>query len=175
MAFTIIESCTGCTACAKRCPTAAIHGMRKQLFYIDSELCIDCGACGIVCPDEAILDSFGQLCVQLKAKERPKAFVEFEQCVGCVYCVNSCPFDCISMQSAPAELAGGGLAATVAVVDLKKCTGCTVCERECPYDAIHVWRQSDPQAQENLAHQRRLFEGDRLPFVKEKAAQSGHR
>ena len=54
MAFRIIESCTGCTACEKRCPTSAISGERKQLFVIDPALCIDCGACGVVCPEAAI-------------------------------------------------------------------------------------------------------------------------
>ena len=89
MAFTIIESCTGCTACEKRCPTSAIHGIKKEMYYIDPELCIDCGACGVVCPDEAILDTYGRLCEQLKAQQRPKAFVELEKCTGCVYCANS--------------------------------------------------------------------------------------
>jgi ferredoxin len=152
MPYTIIETCTGCTACERRCPTAAIHGVKKEKFYIDHDLCIDCGACGVVCPDDAILDTFGQLCQQLKPAERPKAFVELEKCTGCVYCVHSCPFDCITMENAPPSLNGrfgrqiGGIGATVAVVELRKCTGCTVCEIDCPYDAIHIWKQTDLRA-----------------------------
>src|SRR5262249_19528428 len=96
MPYTIIDSCTGCSACESRCPTAAIHGVKKELYYIDPALCIDCGACGAVCPDDAILDTYGRLCEQLKAQQRPKAFVELEKCTGCVYCVNACPFDCIT-------------------------------------------------------------------------------
>ena len=56
MAFRIIETCIGCTACVKRCPTDAITGERKGLHIIWPELCIDCGACGPVCPVDAILD-----------------------------------------------------------------------------------------------------------------------
>ncbi len=157
MAFTIIDSCTGCTACERRCPTAAIHGIKKEIFYIDPSLCIDCGACGVVCPDEAILDGGGVLCQQVKAASRPKAFVQLEKCTGCVYCVNSCPFDCIAMEPAPAVLKGaGGISLTIATVDQKKCTGCTVCELDCPYDAIHVWRQDDQRAASLKAHDKEL-------------------
>ena len=152
MPYAIIDTCTGCTACERRCPTAAIHGVKKEKFYIDPALCIDCGACGVVCPDDAILDTLGQLCQQLKAQQRPKAYVELEKCTGCVYCVNSCPFDCITMENAPSSLNGlwgrdgQGIGATVAVVEMRKCTGCTLCEIDCPYDAIHVWQQDDPRA-----------------------------
>ncbi len=77
MSYTIIDSCTGCSACESRCPTAAIHGVKKELYYIDPALCIDCGACGAVCPDDAILDTYGRLCEQLKAQQQK--FVEMEQ------------------------------------------------------------------------------------------------
>ena len=110
-----------------------------------------------MCPDEAILDTYGRLCDQLKAAQRPKAFVELDKCTGCVYCVHSCPFDCITMDPAPKTLAGDGIAARVAVVELKRCTGCTVCEIDCPYDAIHIWRQDDPRAQENIAQNKELW------------------
>lgn len=160
MPFTIIESCTGCSACEKRCPTSAIHGVKKEMYYIDPELCIDCGACGVVCPDEAILDTYGRLCEQLKAQQRPKAFVELEKCTGCVYCANSCPFICITMEPAPEKIRGTGIASTVAVIDLKKCTGCTVCEIDCPYDAIHIWRQDDPRAKATDAHNKVLWGKD---------------
>lgn len=163
MPFTIIDTCTGCTACEKRCPTSAIHGVRKEMYYIDPELCIECGACGVVCPSEAILDAYGRLTEQLKSHQRPKAFVELEKCVGCMYCSNSCPFVCITMEPAPAGIVGlGGNTTTVAVVDLKKCTGCTVCEIDCPYDAIHIWRQDDPRAKQNEDHNRKLW-GDAPP------------
>ena len=56
MAYEIIETCIGCTACVKKCPADAITGLRNEVHIIDPELCIDCGACGAVCPPEAILD-----------------------------------------------------------------------------------------------------------------------
>src|SRR5262249_62125516 len=59
MAFRIIETCIGCTACTKRCPTDAISGDRKVLHIISPELCIDCGACAVVRPTAAILDPYG--------------------------------------------------------------------------------------------------------------------
>ena len=160
MPYTIIDSCTGCSACERRCPTRAIHGIKKDVYYIDPGLCIDCGACGVVCPDESILDHYGRLCVPLKAKQRPKAFVELEHCTGCTYCVHSCPFDCITMEPAPLVMRGGGIASTVAVVELRKCTGCTVCELDCPYDAIHIWRADDPRAAANTAHNKALWAAD---------------
>jgi Na+-translocating ferredoxin:NAD+ oxidoreductase subunit B len=157
MAYTIIDSCTGCSACESRCPTAAIHGIKKELYYIDPALCIDCGACGVVCPDDAILDTFGRLTQQIKAQQRPKAFVELEKCTGCVYCVNACPFDCITMEPSPPALQGIGIAAKVAVVEMRKCTGCTVCELDCPYDAIHIFRQDDPRAREIASRAEELW------------------
>src|SRR2546430_4296447 len=141
MSFTIIDSCTGCSACERRCPTAAIHGVKKEMYYIDASLCIDCGACGAVCPDDAILDAHGVLTQQLKAQERPKAFVQLEKCTGCVYCVNACPFDCITMETAPPSITGGaGIAATIAVVVMKKETGRTPCEPDRPSRPAYPWR-----------------------------------
>jgi formate hydrogenlyase subunit 6/NADH:ubiquinone oxidoreductase subunit I len=163
MAYTIIDNCTGCSACESRCPTAAIHGVKKELYYIDAALCIDCGACGVVCPDDAILDTFGRLTQQVKAQQRPKAFVELEKCTGCVYCVNACPFDCIQMEPSPPALSGIGIAAKVAVVEMRKCTGCTVCELDCPYDAIHIFRQDDPRAKEIVQRSSELWSSSEKP------------
>jgi NADH-quinone oxidoreductase subunit F len=49
------EKCTGCTVCAKNCPTNAISGERKQLHLISQEACIKCGVCYSKCKFEAIL------------------------------------------------------------------------------------------------------------------------
>ena len=83
MAYYIIETCIGCTACTNRCPTDAITGERKTLHVIDPDLCIDCGACGVVCPAEAIYDNFGNLTEMLKKQQRPFAFVDERACTGC--------------------------------------------------------------------------------------------
>jgi NADH-quinone oxidoreductase subunit F len=48
------ENCTGCTVCAKNCPTDAISGERKEIHYIDQDLCIKCGACYTKCKFDAI-------------------------------------------------------------------------------------------------------------------------
>ena len=56
MAFRIIETCIGCTACVKRCPTDAITGDRKVLHIIDPALCIGCKKCLSKGPDGCFLD-----------------------------------------------------------------------------------------------------------------------
>ncbi len=48
------EKCTGCTACAKACPSGAISGERKKTHIIDQAKCIHCGACFDVCRFDAV-------------------------------------------------------------------------------------------------------------------------
>ncbi len=48
------DKCTGCTACARKCPTEAITGERKQPHKIDPEKCTKCGNCAITCKFGAI-------------------------------------------------------------------------------------------------------------------------
>ena len=48
------EACTGCAACAKKCPTEAIRGERKEPHEIVQDLCIKCGECYKVCKFDAI-------------------------------------------------------------------------------------------------------------------------
>ena len=45
----INETCNGCHACYKPCPTQAIFGDAKKLHYIDQDKCIQCGACYQIC------------------------------------------------------------------------------------------------------------------------------
>jgi len=47
--------CTGCTLCAKECPTEAIEGKRKEAHRIVADKCIKCGVCFDVCPVDAVL------------------------------------------------------------------------------------------------------------------------
>ena len=136
MAYTIIETCIGCTACTKRCPTGAITGERQQIHVIDPELCIDCGACGIVCPPEAILDTVGDQCKTFARKDWPKAVVIEDNCIGsgCELCINICPFEALSLQHSETVTDFFG----VATVDPRKCTACRLCEDSCGWNAIYI-------------------------------------
>ncbi|OFX88737.1 MAG: NADH dehydrogenase [Bacteroidetes bacterium GWF2_33_16] len=51
------EKCTGCTVCAKNCPSNAIDGERKTVHFIRQDACIKCGACFSKCKFDAILVS----------------------------------------------------------------------------------------------------------------------
>ena len=44
-----VEKCTGCAACAKRCPTNAIIGTPRSPYFVVEEKCIGCGICEEVC------------------------------------------------------------------------------------------------------------------------------
>jgi len=48
------EACTGCTLCAKKCPTNCISGEKKQLHVIDVSECIKCDTCRQVCKFAAV-------------------------------------------------------------------------------------------------------------------------
>jgi NADH:ubiquinone oxidoreductase subunit F (NADH-binding)/Pyruvate/2-oxoacid:ferredoxin oxidoreductase delta subunit/(2Fe-2S) ferredoxin len=50
----IPSACTGCTVCARNCPTNAINGERRQTHIIDPDTCIRCGICMQVCNFNAI-------------------------------------------------------------------------------------------------------------------------
>jgi NADH-quinone oxidoreductase subunit F len=47
-------ACTGCTLCARDCPTKAISGERKKPHAVNEELCVKCGKCFTVCNFGAI-------------------------------------------------------------------------------------------------------------------------
>lgn len=49
------DKCTGCTACAKKCPVDAIDGEVKRPHTIDQSNCVRCGACFDVCKFSAVL------------------------------------------------------------------------------------------------------------------------
>ncbi|MGL4594414.1 MAG: NADH-ubiquinone oxidoreductase-F iron-sulfur binding region domain-containing protein [Thermoguttaceae bacterium] len=52
--YQITDKCTGCTICAKKCPSDAIVGTLKNHHSIIIEKCIACGACADACRFGAI-------------------------------------------------------------------------------------------------------------------------
>jgi len=48
------EKCTGCTLCARNCPTNCISGEAKQVHVINQDDCIKCGTCKTVCNFDAV-------------------------------------------------------------------------------------------------------------------------
>jgi NADP-reducing hydrogenase subunit HndC len=50
----LADKCIGCTACARKCPTGAILGERRQVHRIDPDLCIKCGVCMETCKFDAV-------------------------------------------------------------------------------------------------------------------------
>jgi len=142
MAYTIIDTCIGCTACAKKCPVECIAGTRKELHVIDPTLCVDCGLCGYVCPVNAILDDTGLIATRLKPKELPKAKVDPDLCTGCVFCVDVCPYNALSMVDYD-SVPGVNM---VAVVDQEACMGCDhLCTSVCIKDAIELHMLAPPK------------------------------
>ncbi len=55
LSYFITDACTGCTRCARVCPTNAISGKVKELHVINQELCTKCGACMEACKFDAII------------------------------------------------------------------------------------------------------------------------
>ncbi|MCD4848833.1 MAG: NADH-quinone oxidoreductase subunit NuoF [Candidatus Aegiribacteria sp.] len=49
------DACTGCTLCARNCPSDAITGKVKEPHLIDSDKCTRCGFCYDVCKFNAII------------------------------------------------------------------------------------------------------------------------
>lgn len=49
-----VDKCTGCTICARKCPSGAIIGSKKAPHFIVEDKCIGCGACEEACKFKAI-------------------------------------------------------------------------------------------------------------------------
>jgi NADP-reducing hydrogenase subunit HndC len=48
------EICTGCTSCARKCPTGCISGNKKEPHTINTDECIKCGVCKASCKFDAV-------------------------------------------------------------------------------------------------------------------------
>jgi Pyruvate/2-oxoacid:ferredoxin oxidoreductase delta subunit len=51
----IADACTGCMLCARKCPSKAISGAKREPHVIDQELCERCGLCKELCRFDAIV------------------------------------------------------------------------------------------------------------------------
>jgi len=132
MTHTIVEACTGCTACVKICPVTAISGERKVQHVINAAICIDCGACGKVCPSAAIHNQSGELCQSVKKSLWLKPVVLQSKCVACGACIEVCPASVLEFNEQAGEHVKPYL------VDEKNCIGCSFCEAACPTHAIEM-------------------------------------
>jgi len=54
IAYTIDDTCIGCTVCAQKCPVGAISVTPYQRHMIDQTKCTKCGTCKQVCPTESV-------------------------------------------------------------------------------------------------------------------------
>ena len=50
----VVDACTGCSLCAKKCPTNAIIGSKRMPYFIMEDQCIGCGACVEACKFNAV-------------------------------------------------------------------------------------------------------------------------
>lgn len=55
LSYFITDQCTGCTKCARVCPTKSISGKVKEMHVIDQDTCIRCNACMDACSFKAII------------------------------------------------------------------------------------------------------------------------
>lgn len=132
MAYTISNTCIGCMACAKICPTRAITGKNKGLHTIDPDLCIECGACGRICPSDAVQDHFGLTFKRVLKKAWECPCFDLNTCMSCTICLDTCPVSAISQK----RLLQGNPHLFPMLENQAICMGCGFCAIDCPADAI---------------------------------------
>jgi electron transport complex protein RnfB len=132
MAYLILDSCIGCTACLTICPPLAITGEKKEVHKINPYTCIDCGACGRVCPVQAVEDDFGLLTEKINKKDWKKPCFDLDTCMSCDICLDTCPVGAIDSNLQTV----GSRHLFPYLPDVSLCMGCGFCAADCPVDAI---------------------------------------
>lgn len=131
MAHRIIDTCNGCSACARQCPTDAITGAFKERYRVEEPLCIDCGVCGMICPVEAVVDAAGVLARRLPRSRRPRPVFDPALCNGCSLCATFCPERCIG-------LIGPAYQGAAYLADPQRCVSCGECATICIKRAVRM-------------------------------------
>jgi len=148
MAYLILDSCIGCTACLTICPTNAVTGEKNEVHKIEGT-CIDCGACGRVCPSQAVEDNFGLMTERVQKKDWEKPLFDLDTCMSCGICLDTCPAGALdaNMQKV------GSSHIFPFLPDQSVCMGCGFCADDCPVGAItmgpRLARPKKPVKQEN--------------------------